>query len=82
MNEMHKYVICNQADGVIFEKQCQALEKNIPDLSAEDAYEDVDGTKVRKYNHPAGNVVVRNDVQVDVLLVEADFDLTPYFKNA
>lgn len=79
---MHKYVICNQADGILFEKQCRALEKKVLDLKEEDSYEDVDGTKVRRYNHPKGNVAVRSDVQVGVLLVEADFDLVPYFKNA
>lgn len=78
---MFEYNICNQADAVLFEKQCRALERRIPYLEAEDLYEDVDGTKVQTYSHPDGTVVVKNDAQVDALYVTADFDLIPYFKN-
>lgn len=79
---MQKYVVCNHADAILFGKQCRALEKNIPNLNVGKSYEDVDGTKVQEYSHPNGNVVVRNDMLVDVLLVTADFDLLPYFKDA
>ena len=77
---MFRYNICNQTDVVLFHKQCQALEKRIPDLSAEDLLEDVDGTLVQKYKHPAGVIEVRNDAQVDALLVISAFDLLPYFE--
>ena len=81
MSVMYKYVICNRADTDLFKKQCLALEKNIINLKTESSYEDVDGTEVKKYVHQNGTVEVRNDAKVDVLLVMADFDLTPYFKN-
>lgn len=81
MRTVYKYIICNHADKELFEEQCRALEKNITNLKAEGLYEDVDGTEVKKYVHQKGAVVVRNDTKVDVLLVMAEFDLPPYFKN-
>jgi hypothetical protein len=79
VTEMFDYTICNQADSQLFHKQCDALERNITDLKRSDFLEDVDGTLVRKYEHPKGTVTVKNDLQVDALYVISDFDLSPYF---
>lgn len=78
---MFRYKICNYADAELFHKQCRALEKHIPELEAEEILEDVDGTQVQKYHHPRGMIKVKSDMQVDVLYVEADFDLLPYFNK-
>ena len=32
---MYSYTICNQPESKLFEKQCHALEKHIPDLIKE-----------------------------------------------
>ena len=79
---MYEYNICNYADATLFTKQCHALEQNIPHIKTEELYEDVDGTKVQKYSHPNGSVIVKNDARVDALYVIADFDLLPYFSSS
>ena len=76
---MFEYNICNQADAKLFEKQCQALELNIPNLQASDLLEDVDGTLIQTYHHRNGEIKVINDIQVDALYVISDFNLLPYF---
>ena len=76
---MFEYNICNQADEALFYKQCAAIEKSVPFLKKENLLEDVDGTLVQKYSSQSGAVVVRNDVQIDALYVQSEFDLLPYF---
>lgn len=77
---MFEYNICNQADEKLFHDQCRAIEKHIPALNKKKLLEDVDGTLVQQYDHEKGFVTVKNDLQVDALYVQADFDLMPYFK--
>lgn len=79
MIALFMYNICNQADEELFRKQCQALENRIPGLQAEELLEDVDGTKIQRYRHHKGTVKVKNDVQVDAVYVESDFELLAYF---
>lgn len=76
---MFDYTVCTQADVELFYKQCAAIEKNIPSLKKYKLLEDVDGTLVQRYDHARGQIMVKNDVQVDALHVTADFDLLPYF---
>jgi len=76
---MFEYNICNQADPKLFEKQCRALELNIPNLQVDDLLEDVDGTLIQIYHHRSGVIKVINDMQVDALYVISDFNLLPYF---
>ena len=76
---MFDYTICNMPDAVLFEKQCRALEKHIPQLTAEPILEDVDGTLIQSYRHPRGEVTVRNDMYIGALWVESEFDLKPFF---
>ena len=77
---MFEYNICNRADEQLFYRQCRAIEKYIPNLKKGELLNDVDGTLVQKYNHEKGSITVKNDCQVDVLYVDAEFDLTPYFR--
>ena len=77
---MFDYTICNCADKALFEKQCRAIEQNVPQLQKLNLLQDVDGTLIQKYRHQKGNVVVKNDRQVDALYVQSDFDLNPYFE--
>lgn len=76
---MFQYNICNQADIELFQKQCVALEKRLPELKADQLLQDVDGSLIQRYTHPKGVVTVRNDMQIDALYVSSDFDLLPYF---
>lgn len=77
---MFEYNICNQADEAIFEKQCLALEKNIPGLIKEDLLTDVDGSKVQKYNFNGSEVTVCNSYYLDEVYIESDIDLEQYFE--
>lgn len=78
---MFDYTICSVADEELFHEQCRAFEKTIPLLRQQKLLEDVDGSLIQRYEHPKGNIVVRNDVQVDALYVTSDFDLLPFFKG-
>lgn len=76
------YTICTTFDSEIFYRQCAALEKHIPGLKKKDRLlEDVDGSLLQKYIHEKGEVIVCNDAPIDVVYVDSDFDLLPYFKK-
>lgn len=78
---MNKYTICNFADDEIFRKQCRALEKYVPNLKPERFWDCLDGTLIQYYQHPKGKVEVRSDADTDVVYVDSEFDLLPYFRK-
>lgn len=78
---MFQYGICTEPDEDIFYRQCKALEKRFPGMKKEELLEDVDGTLIQGYIHPAGEITVRNDFYVGAVWVESEFDLRPYFKK-
>ena len=41
---MFHYSICNIADESVFQKQCKALEKFVPQIRKEELLHDVDGS--------------------------------------
>lgn len=45
----YDYNICTNADEKIFQDQCQALEKYIPNIVKGKLLEDVDGSKTQRY---------------------------------
>ncbi len=77
---MFEYNICNQADETIFEKQCLALEKNIPGLIKEDLLTDVDGSKTQKYSLNGSEITVCNSYYLDEVNIKSDIELEQYFK--
>ena len=81
MRKKYFYGICDKPDKGLFEKQCAALEKHIPNLKREQLLEDVDGSLYQHYLHPRGEVIVSNDYSLGDLYVESDFDLLPFFKE-
>lgn len=46
--------ICNQADALLFKKQCHALETHIPGLQLCHDLENVDGSVMRIYSYGKG----------------------------
>lgn len=58
-----------------------SLRKNIQGLSSESLLDCPDGALIQKYEHDLGKITVKNDAQVDVSYVEAEFDLLPYFQK-
>lgn len=77
----YTYTIYKVANTEYFQKQCAALEANIPALKKGKLLEDVDGSAIQIYRHELGEVRVCNDCQVNCLYVESDFDLLPYFEG-
>ena len=73
------YAICDTPDELLFQKQCAAIEKNIPHLKKLPLLEDVDGSSYQEYHRPDGIINVCNDFCFGGLYVESDFDLLPYF---
>lgn len=76
---MFHYSICSVADDVLFYRQCKALERHIPGLYKAELLEDVDGTLVQIYQHFHGKLIVKNDIQVDALYIDSEFDIDSYF---
>ena len=46
---MFHYSICNIADESVFQKQCKALEKFVPQIRKEELLHDVDGSLTQLY---------------------------------
>lgn len=77
---MFEYNIYNQADEVIFEKQCLALEKNIPNLIKKDLLIDVDESKIQEYDLKGSKITVYNSTYLNEVYVKSEIELEPYFK--
>ncbi|MGE7623593.1 hypothetical protein ACQKMD_11160 [Viridibacillus sp. NPDC096237] len=76
---MIEYNICNQADENIFEKQCLALEKNIPEIVKQDLVVDVDNSKIQNYKLGTSLVTVCNDYYENAVYVKSEIDLEQFF---
>lgn len=77
---MFDYNICSQADYIIFEKQCFALEKNIPNIEKSNLLTDVDGSKIQFYKINGSTIKVYIDYDIDAVYVESEIELTQYLK--
>lgn len=76
---MFRYTICNQADGEIFEKQCSALEKNIPNIRKSESLTDVDESQIQEYRLAGKKIKVVNSYYTNEVYVKSEIDLIPYF---
>lgn len=76
---MYNYTICNEADEVIFQKQCAAIEKHISPIEKAALLTDVDGTMIQKYGHDDMQIKVVNDVITDAVYVESNKDIKHFF---
>lgn len=76
---MFEYMICNMADKEVFEKQCAALEKNIPDLKKEKRLQDVDDSEIQIYNLSGKKICVYNSYYLNEVYVRSDVDLRGFF---
>ena len=74
------YAICNQADKAIFEKQCVALEKNIPDLVKGECLEDVDGSETQLYRYKDKEISVHNSYYTDEVYINSEIELEQFFE--
>lgn len=77
---MFEYNVCNVFDTSIFNKQCLAIEKHIPNIKKSDLLTDVDGSLLKKYVFDDDKIVkVENDVLLGVT-IKSDVPLEQYFK--
>lgn len=79
---MNSYVICNQYDEEIFEKQCKALELKITGIVKKELLHDVDDSKTQIYKLGQSVIYVHNSRYLDEVYVESDVDLLRFFKQA
>ena len=76
---MYNYAICSVFDKDIFERQCTALEKNIPGLKKVSSLEDVDGSQMQQYEFQNGKQLnVENNALFGVL-IDSEIPLEKYF---
>ena len=77
----HEYLIYGVASKKIFDKQCQALEKHIPELQKGKHLVDVDSSEWQHYTLGKEKIVVSTEKQVNGVFVQASFDLAKYMEN-
>lgn len=78
---MHKYYICNMADFDIYQKQCAALEKHIPELVKVEELHDVDDSRYMLYQLKEYKITVKNSFYMDAVYVESEIPLEPFFAD-
>lgn len=76
---MYEYNICNQADEEIFNKQCEALEKHIPDLKKGNLLSNIDGSKIQIYFLHSKKITVHNSFYIGAVFVQSEADIRKYF---
>lgn len=78
---MKEIRIANYADKAIFERQCLALEKNIPGIRKTNHLTDVDGSEIVSYNLGGKELKVLNSYYLEEVLIRHDdsIDLKSYF---
>ncbi len=79
MINVFEYGICNIADETIFEKQCRALEKNIPGITKSEMLIDVDGSKIQKYFLETKSIMVINDKFINEVAIKSEIDIDQFF---
>lgn len=77
---MFEFNICNIANEEIFYKQCQALEKNVPNIVLSEKLKDVDGSLIQTYEIGGKKVTIYNDINVDAVYIKSEEELQQYFK--
>lgn len=75
----YSYTICNEFDSEIFSRQCQAIEKNIPNIRTVKKLQDVDGTETAEYIVDGKTLIVKNDYMVDAVYIDSDIDIDQFF---
>lgn len=80
---MYEYTICNVFDEKIFEEQCQALEKNIPNLTKtySKMLVDVDGTQIMCYHFPNGTRLAVYNTKDFGVEIRSEVELEQYFQK-
>ena len=78
---MFHYSICNIADESVFQKQCKALEKFVPQIRKEELLHDVDGSLTQLYSADGKLISVHNSKYIESVYVDSEIELNQYFKK-
>ena len=79
-NYKYEYLICNTADRDIFEKQCAALERQIPGLiKGSISLDPLDHSAYQTYLLYGQEIQVVNSYYLDHVVIQSDVDIEPYF---
>lgn len=76
---MFDYPIYSVADEQIFEKQCAALEKHIPNLIKVKLLIDVEGSKIQIYEYLGHEIRVHNNYFTNEVNVVSEIELEQFF---
>lgn len=76
---MFDYTICNQPDIDIFKRQCQALEKHIPDIKKVRLLTDIDDSQTQLYLLGDKSITVYNSYYIGAVYIESEIDLAQFF---
>lgn len=76
----YDYNICADFNDEIFQKQCCALEKNIPNIVKGRLLEDIDGSKTQFYHKYGKEILVKNSRYIGAVYIESDIELTQFFQ--
>ena len=78
---MFHYSICTEPDKEIFEKQCNALEKRIPNIVKGQLLEDVDYSLTQIYTVGQKKITVHNSYYIGAVYVDSEIELEQFFNN-
>ncbi len=73
--------ICSEADKVIFDKQCKALESRIPGIEKGEHIIDVDESEIQHYSIDGKDIVVFNNNFIGAVYIKSQLDLRPFFQK-
>ena len=73
--------ICSEADKVIFDKQCKALENRIPRIEKGEYVIDVDESEIQHYSLEGKDIAVFNNYFINAVYIKSQIDLLPFFQK-
>ena len=76
---MKQYIICNQPDDEVFQRQCAVLMKHIPNLIEEATLQDVDGSVIRRFTLFDKEIIVKNDYYIGGVFIQSEINLEKFF---
>lgn len=76
---MYRYIICNEADEEIFNKQCAAIEKHITPIKKGELLIDVDGSKTQIYLYEGQEISVINSCYTNDVTISSEIDIKRFF---
>lgn len=77
---MFSYMICNEPDEEIFNRQCKAIEDKVPNIELVKTLHDVDDSRIKVYNVEGKEIKVSNDYYNGGVFIKSEIELEQFFK--